>query len=229
MIVGSGIIAKVFQNAAWCNDDYLVLASGVSNSGEIRPSAYQREKDLIAGLLPSAKWVLYFSTVSVFQKEKQNTAYIKHKLEMEQYLMENCSKLLVIRLPIVVSKENNPSQLIGYLNSKIANNEAIHLFKNTIRYFFLLDEISTAARCILDSMNSKGEKQKAINVGFGHQIRMEEVGELITRKFPDVPVVNMDEGEPYFVDFNEFEDIVKQSDIQFQSAEPIIILNQNLG
>ena len=229
MIVGNGILAKVFQSADWCNDEYLVIASGVSNSAEIRPAAYQREKDLINSFLPTNKWVIYFSTVSIFQEEKQNTAYIKYKIEIEEYLQNTCEKLLILRLPIVVSKENNPSQLIGYLNSKIANKETIHLFKNTSRYFFLLYEISTAAKCIIDSMNSKGEKQKAINVGFGHQIRMEKVGELITQKFPDVPVVSMDEGEPYFVDFNEFETIVSQSNMNFKSESPIDILSDNLG
>ena len=115
MIVGHGLIATAFKHSIFDSAHYVVFASGVSNSMESDPRAYVREMDLLDQYIAKNKTLIYFSTTSVFDPTKKDSAYIRHKLNIEHRIAEQAASYLIVRLPILVGRTTNPNTLINYL------------------------------------------------------------------------------------------------------------------
>jgi hypothetical protein len=207
MIIGSGTLAKVFLESDYAWDDCIILAAGVSNSMEESAAAYQREQDLIDSFLGTDKRVVYFSTVSIYDPQKGDTAYVQFKKRMEAYIAQSFDRSLIVRLPIVVSSDNNVNQLFGHIRKCIQSNEKLTLFLNASRYLFDAEEVPKAVSAILANLNQEEARTKGVNVGFQQPMKMELLGEIIVSKYPALPIEKREKGESYYVDFSEFEEI----------------------
>ncbi|MEJ2497376.1 MAG: NAD(P)-dependent oxidoreductase, partial [Sulfurovaceae bacterium] len=84
MIIGNGMLAHEFSDYKDDND-IIIFASGVSNSGETRESEFEREKELLTKTIDniSSEKIIYFSTCAMYDKYFVNNRYTKHKLHME--------------------------------------------------------------------------------------------------------------------------------------------------
>jgi nucleoside-diphosphate-sugar epimerase len=118
MIVGNGLIAKAFYDNYANRDDVLIFASGVSNSSNIDPKEFIREKTLLKSFLTERKKIVYFSTCSIEDPSLENSPYILHKLEMEE-LVKGVNDYLIFRLPQLAGKTDNPNTLLNFLYRKI--------------------------------------------------------------------------------------------------------------
>lgn len=100
MIIGNGLLGKGLTSIDSSN--IVFFASGVSNSGEKRREAFDREAILLRNTIRSypSKILVYFSTCSVY--ECSLSMYSLHKLKMEQFIQKNCEKSFIFRLPQVV-------------------------------------------------------------------------------------------------------------------------------
>ena len=83
MIIGSGLISKSFDDYIY-NEDYLIFASGVSNSKEDRDHEYEREFHLIKKYINTTSKFIYFSTINT-----GDSKYFYHKVNMEKYIIKN--------------------------------------------------------------------------------------------------------------------------------------------
>ena len=120
MIIGNGLIARAFDSYI-ANQQVIVFASGVSNSLCKEPSEFEREWRLLRGVIdahPNVKLV-YFSTCSISDQDRQNTSYVKHKVDVEDFIKQNCSDYLIIRLPAVIGKSNAATTLPFVFAEKI--------------------------------------------------------------------------------------------------------------
>lgn len=210
MIVGNGLIATTFSNSPFNWDDYVVFASGVSNSKEERKSEYQREIDLINSFLGTEKRFIYFSTVSIFDEELSETAYVKHKIATEKFVLASFKKSLIIRLPIVVSEHNNPNQLLGFLKSTIESGKEVTIYKNAARYFFDANKLPTAVDCCARYAEVNGKANWALNLGLPDQVMLTSVARLIKEELGYKKVMEVNKGNAYAIDFSEYENIAKR-------------------
>lgn len=148
MVVGSGLLAKAFLE--YENDDNIVVfASGVSNSKEISPDEFNREKVLLKNYLKKYgknKHFIYFSTCSIDDTYFERSEYTKHKINMEKIIIEKAFNYNIFRLPQVLGK-NNKNQLIGFFYESIKMEKSFELFdieRNIIDIkdvFILVDKI----------------------------------------------------------------------------------------
>ena len=131
-IVGNGLIATAFKNNIEENNysDWIIFASGVSNSQDDDEDSFSRENKLLKKLSAN-KRIVYFSTCSVNIPKEYHTRYIKHKLEIEN--MFNLKKDLVIRLSNVVGENGNRKNIVNYFIESIKNHQLINLQKNAER------------------------------------------------------------------------------------------------
>ena len=85
MIIGNGLISSVFDKNKKDYENYLVFASGVSNSKETNEEQFIREKELVLKCIYENKNLtfLYFSSVLV---GITNNDYYNHKLAMEELI-----------------------------------------------------------------------------------------------------------------------------------------------
>lgn len=138
MIVGRGLLASVFDPVVIDSANAVVFASGVSNSQETRPEAFERERRLLSDALSQdAGRLVYFSTCSVADAHRTATPYVQHKLAMEGMVRQR-SRAMVLRLPQVVGRTENPHTLTNFLVSRIRNGQPFEVWRD-------------AKRCLIDA------------------------------------------------------------------------------
>lgn len=110
MIIGSGDIASVLPE----RDDLLFFASGVSNSQETDPQAYQREVDLLLEQ-PTDAHIVYFGSLAIFYAD---TPYTRHKRDMEATIKENFENYTIFRIGNITWGDN-PHTLINHFQHQV--------------------------------------------------------------------------------------------------------------
>lgn len=138
MIIGRGLLASVFDPGLIYSAGAVVFASGVSNSKESRPDAFERERRLLAEALSRENGrLVYFSTCSVADTHRATTPYVQHKLAMEA-MVRHRPDSMVLRLPQVVGKTDNPHTLTNFLASRIRTGQPFEVWRD-------------AKRCLIDA------------------------------------------------------------------------------
>lgn len=141
MVIGHGMIANAFKKADISNHHHIIFASGVSNSLETNNDVFKKERDLLLSYSAHHEKLIYFSTVSVFDPSLQNTSYIRHKLQIENIITQQFSNYLIIRLPIVIGKSQNPNTLINFLYNRLMEGLSFELYIHATRYLIDLDDV----------------------------------------------------------------------------------------
>ncbi len=169
MIVGNGLIANTLS--AINHEKYLIFASGVSNSKEENPNAYKREIDLLLAQKRS-NTLIYFSTCSIKDPTLSETAYIKHKIHIENLIKNEFPNYLIIRLPTLVGKTANPHTFFNFMKNKIINNEEVIVYKNAWRYLLDADDI----KIIIPTLTQFPETQNTtINAAYKNALTVENI------------------------------------------------------
>lgn len=150
MVIGNGLIAKNFSNFR-NNNRIIIFASGVSNSKENRSHEFKREKDLIVDTIKkfSNKTLVYFSTCAFYDNYLGGSKYQNHKKEIEELIEVSSSSYYIFRVPQIIGSKN-PKQLLGFLNSKILNQEKFDLI-DVDRNLIDLDFLKKVVTLILDN------------------------------------------------------------------------------
>ena len=133
MVVGSGLLANTFKSYRG-NEDVIIFASGVSNSGCVDVEQFKRELNLVSKYKTSKNLFVYFSTSSIEDPFLKGSLYIKHKLEIEFYIKANFQRYLIVRLPNVVGKTKNPNTLINFVYNCVQCEDKIEIQLKASRY-----------------------------------------------------------------------------------------------
>ncbi len=142
MVIGNGMIAKEFEN--YRHDDHIVIfASGVSDSTNTDNRAFEREKNLIIEILHASKGKLlvYFSTCSIDDASIQSSAYVQHKIKMEDLIVNNHTPYIIFRLTNPVGKTNNTHTVVNYFIKNITEKHNFEVWKNANRNLIDIDHL----------------------------------------------------------------------------------------
>jgi len=136
MIIGNGLIGSSFKD----DENYIIFASGVSNSNSNNINDFKREKELIINTINNNENLkfIYFSSILV---EVCDNAYYNHKLEMELLVKELSNDYLIFRIPQIIGKIGNKSNLINHLKNKILEGETVTVFENIDRALVDIDDL----------------------------------------------------------------------------------------
>ena len=146
--------------------DVVIFASGVSNSLETDPAAFDREKTLLqrARSEYEDKLLVYFGTCSVDDPDRKNSLYVHHKLEMEAILARSDARWMVLRLPLAIGKGHRGPTLAQYLYERISRREQFEVWAGATRYPIDVDDVCRIAqRLLADSTMTN----RVINIAFG--------------------------------------------------------------
>lgn len=163
MIIGNGTIAKAVKD----REDWIIFASGVSNSLETRESEFKREFDLLMDQDPMMH-IVYFSTLSIFYNVNR---YTQHKKMMEEVIKGRFRTYTIVRLGNPVFGENT-NHLIPFFKDKIKKGEKIHV-QDVYRYPLELKEFQHWMSMIPDwscEFNITGQMMKVEDIikKYGH-------------------------------------------------------------
>lgn len=150
MIVGNGLLAKVFSHMYTDRTDVTIFASGVSNSDETQPSAFERERRLLREHLdgPCSKFV-YFGSCAVGNPLETKTPYLVHKAAMESLALAS-GKAMVLRLPQVVGRSTNTHTLTNFLYHHITEGQHFTVWSHAERNLIDVDDIVSIATFLID-------------------------------------------------------------------------------
>ncbi len=207
-VIGSGLMARAFAELR-LPSDVVVFASGVSNSLEADPAKFKRERDLLESTqvaYPGCR-IVYFSTCSIFDRDRVNTPYVRHKLEMESFLAGLPNNHIVLRLPLVIGKTNYASTLPHVLYARIKSGEAFEVWKNATRYPIDIADVVCITQHLLEDTLCV---DKAINIAFRAYPVMDfvRVLESIIGKCARVKLV--DKGASYYVPCQAVESLIQR-------------------
>jgi nucleoside-diphosphate-sugar epimerase len=178
VIIGKGMVAHAFKDLSGWEDDVL-FAAGVSNSGEQDEKAYQKETELVKlnlQKLKSPARFVYFSTTSIFDPSKSGNFYIRHKLFVEDLIRNSNVNYLILRLPNLVGRSNNPNTLTNFFASAIKSGRKIKLNSKAIRH---LIDVSDLSVILNDIIKQFGRRNLTVNVDTDKPLTAGEILSLL--------------------------------------------------
>lgn len=142
MVIGSGLVAKTFLNYETF-DEFVIFASGVSNSKTSTPSDFQREYNLLTSVLPQypTRKIVYFSTCSIDDVDLQETEYVRHKINMEDLIKSNADRYTIFRLSNLAGTSNNQNTILNFLYLHITKSKTFELWKNSERNIIDVEDV----------------------------------------------------------------------------------------
>ncbi|MBB4806605.1 nucleoside-diphosphate-sugar epimerase [Chryseobacterium defluvii] len=199
MIIGSGLIANSLKNID--SEDMLYFASGVSNSLETRDSEFEREFSLLKQCIEEydGKKLVYFSTLSIYDQSKQDSHYVLHKQELENYIKNNVEAYLILRVGNIVGNGGNPNTLFNFLKNQISSNNTFVLHKKARRLLIDIDDIAKFL-----AHNCTEIHNQTINLAFPYYYDLKEIIDAVEKQINKNAAYNeVDEGDFYKVSFDE--------------------------
>lgn len=134
MVIGNGLVARQFE---WYNreDSFLVFASGVSNSKTKNPEAYDREIKLLreSARQYHTKTFIYFSTCSIYDPQEKDSAYVQHKLQIEDFIQTHVKQYRIFRVSNLAGISTNPNTLLNFFFNHIKNGINFDVWRNACR------------------------------------------------------------------------------------------------
>lgn len=150
MIIGRGLVATAFA-PEWQDDPATVIvAAGVSNSGETDPAAFMREERLLDEIaaMSSILRIVYFGSCAVGNPAERQTPYLQHKARMEARILDD-PRGRVFRLPQVVGQGGNPHTLTNFLRARIESGEPFDVWARAERNLIDIQDVATLGTHVL--------------------------------------------------------------------------------
>ncbi len=216
MVIGSGLLAHSFESYNR-DDSFLIFASGVSNSKTKNPEAYSREINLLREYIEQYpdKIIVYFSTCSIYDPDEVKSAYVQHKLKIENIIQTTVPRYYIFRVSNVAGKSPNPNTLLNYFYYHIKNGINFDLWTNACRNIIDIDDVYQIASQILKNGLPSVEP---INIGSPINYPVKEIVtaiELFLNTKSNYVEVN--KGSCFEIDLSGIQPILQQSHLQFNS------------
>ena len=150
MVIGNGMIAAAFGSYKG-KEDFLIFASGVSDSTHSGDAAFKREKELLSTTIQNnpGKTLVYFSTCSIYDTSLKDSLYIRHKLEMESLIMQQQPAYIIFRLSNPVGKTGNTKTVVNFFINHILEKQSFGLWKKAGRNILDMDDVYRICDSIL--------------------------------------------------------------------------------
>jgi nucleoside-diphosphate-sugar epimerase len=160
MIIGDGLIGGLLKKTGkFDSEEYIIVASGVSNSDCQDISQFVREANLIDNLLSLRKKIIYFSTLSIYDQTKTASKYISHKIALEKKILEASANSIVLRLPNLIGiPQVLNNTMISFFFKSIFIHKKLTLTENPGRFVFVVDDLVPVLKNILQNKTLEGSR-----------------------------------------------------------------------
>ncbi len=215
MVIGSGLLATIFNKIYLDASNVCIFASGVSDSTCEDITEFEREKRLLVKTFERNQNVnsfVYFSTCSIEDLDRRSTPYVKHKLEMESIVLKH-PQSLVFRLPQVVGFGGNSKTLMNFLYQSIKSGNKFELWKNASRNIIDIDDVVSIVSFYIANVIVR---QNVLNIANPINYTMIEIVNSMEKILEKKGIYEVTEkGETYCIDISEISSIIKETDVFF--------------
>lgn len=225
MVIGNGLVARRFElyNS---EDNFLVFASGVSNSKTKNPEAYNREMKLLKDNVQkyNTKSLIYFSTCSIYDHQEKGSAYVQHKLHIEDFIQTQAKQYHIFRISNLAGISSNPNTLLNFFFNHVKNGVNFDLWTNACRNIIDVDH----AYLIIDHILKHNLfPNQIINIAnpINHPVK-----KIITaiETFLNIKsnYIEIDKGTCFEIDLSPIQHIIQKLGIRFDPEYLRDILNK---
>ena len=214
MVIGNGMVAKRFGSYE-TDDQFLIFASGVSNSKNINPEAYERELILLQRSIKETpeKILVYFSTCSIYDPGEENSRYVLHKKQLEELIQRDQKKFYIFRVSNLVGRSGNRNTILNFYIYHILNGINFDLWTNATRNLIDIDDMYKIA----DDILKRGVVQnRVINIANTENYTTQEIISAIENlwntKANYIPILK---GNPFTIDLSAINPLMKELGIHF--------------
>jgi nucleoside-diphosphate-sugar epimerase len=214
MIIGNGMVAKRFESYK-TNDQFLIFASGISNSKNINPEAYERELILLQQSMKKnqEKILVYFSTCSIYDPGEENSKYVLHKKQIEHLIQKDQKRFYIFRVSNLVGQSGNRNTILNFYVYHILNGINFDLWTNATRNLIDIDDMYKIA----DDVLKKGVIQNQfINIANTENYTTQEIITAIENLWNiKANYIPIQKGNPFIIDLAAIRPIMKELGIHF--------------
>ena len=225
MVIGNGLVAKRFESYEG-NNEFLVFASGVSNSKTKNPEAYNREMKLLKESVQqyNTKSLIYFSTCSIYDPQETGSAYIKHKLQIEDLIQKQAKQYRIFRVSNLAGKSPNPNTVLNFFFYHVKNEVNFDLWTNACRNIIDVDH----AYLIIDHiLKNNFFPNQVINIANpeNHPVK-KIIATIETFLNFKSNYIEIDKGTCFEIDTSPIQHIIQELGIRFDSGYLRGLLNK---
>ncbi len=217
MVIGNGLVARRFDLYKG-DDNLLVFASGVSNSKTKNPEAYNREMKLLKDSLQQYdnKSLIYFSTCSIYDLQEKESAYVQHKLHIEEYIQNRVKQYRIFRVSNLAGISSNPNTLLNFFFNHVKNGINFDLWTNACRNVIDVDH----AYLIIDHILKHNLfPNQVINIANPVNHPVKKIVEAI-EAFLNIRsnYIEIDKGTCFEIDTSLIQHIIQELEIRFDAG-----------
>lgn len=225
MVIGNGLVARRFELYN-TQDNYLVFASGVSNSQTKNTDAYNREFKLLKDciLKYKKKSLIYFSTCSIYDPQEMESAYVKHKLQIEKYIQSHAKQYHIFRVSHLTGTSTNPNTLLNFFFNHVRNGVNFDLWTNACRNIIDVDD----AYLIVDHiLKSNLFSNQVINIAnpVNHPVK-KIISAIETFLNIKLNYIEIDRGTCFEIDTSAIQHIIQKLGVRFDQNYLMDLLNK---
>lgn len=225
MVIGTGMIATEFKKYM-PDGNFVIFASGVSDSTHAAAEAYLREKTLLEETINSYndKILVYFGTCSIYDPSMKESPYVHHKIKMEDMIIRNQKKYMIFRLSNVVGFTGNQNTVINYFVRKIISNQPFELWQHATRNVIDISDMYKAC----DEILQKGlYTNTIINIANPFNYKVVDIIEAIESHFNIKGNYQLKpKGSGPIIDTSAVEGIFRELNITFGPKYLSVLLNK---
>jgi nucleoside-diphosphate-sugar epimerase len=225
MVIGKGLVARRFDlyNS---QDNFLVFASGVSNSKTKTPETYEREMKLLKESVHkyNTQSFIYFSTCSIYDPHEKESAYVQHKLNVEEFIQTHARQYHIFRISNLGGISANPNTLLNFFFNHVKNGVNFDLWTNACRNIIDINH----AYCIIDHILKRNLfPNQVINIAnpVNHPVK-----EIITaiETFLNIKsnYIEIEKGACFEIDTSPIQHIIQELGIGFDPEYLSNLLNK---
>lgn len=214
MVVGNGLLARRFE-AYQQNQQYVIFASGVSDSKSENELDYARELQLLRQTIENNMdaTLVYFSTCSIADPSLRGNRYIAHKLTIEQLLQTECSKYLIFRISNVAGPGGNPKTIFHFLVQAVTQQQNFKVWKNAYRNLIDVDDVLS----LIDFSIQKGERNNIFTIAHPISLPAPVIVQTIETYFGIAAQYELvDAGNNFFIDNQFVTEIAPAAGVNFE-------------
>lgn len=175
MIVGNGLIASGFKD--FNHEDYIIFASGVSDSNEINADEFKREENTLLYYLSQFpdKKIIYFN--SILALEDIESYYFLHKRKMVNLIFQNTQNYKIYNIPQIFGPIGNPKNIVNLFIDHLKKDQLIIIQPDTFRSIVDIDDL---AKIVIKTLDSN---KKVINLAYIEYITVKRIMEIISEVY----------------------------------------------
>ena len=164
---GSGFIAKNLKRIKLRKLKKVVIyAAGVSNSKSKDKKKFLRERKKIQTFLNNHNkehLFIYISTISVLDNYLKKDNYTRNKVIIENLIKKSLNNFLILRLPQIIGKSNNPHTLTNFIYRKILSEQRFKVWSNVKRNLIDIDDLIKIVKQIISTKLKPGNVINILN------------------------------------------------------------------